>query len=68
MTDAESIAEIIAASKEAHRNLAELEQELQDEINEIDFFAVCFTPRSGARQHDQRFIPPLEPYRGVGTQ
>ena len=39
-----------------------------NEINEIDFFAVCFTPRSGARQHDQRFIPPLEPYRGVGTQ
>lgn len=58
MTDAETIDEIIAASKEARRKLAELEQELQDEINEINFTAFIaereVTAEEGARRKARR--------------
>lgn len=39
MTNGGTAAEIIAATKEARRHLSELEQELQAEINEINFAA-----------------------------
>ncbi len=39
MTDGQAAADIIAAAKEARRNLGQIEQELQEEINEINFTA-----------------------------
>ena len=54
MTDAETIAEIIAASRQARRNLAELEQELQDEISEINFTAFSEGREVNAAEHKRR--------------